>query len=342
MKILFIDLLSYHGHVKFNRIQLNALRNIGITDIDIICTDFMAEELNDLSMNVIYTFSEKWYPQSTILSCITLPILEWFIFFKSKKQNYDYIIFSTYDSLTFWLSPFRKGNVLLFNHINVPELNNRIKRMCVKRISKRVKHIVFNDYMKEGMNKWGITNVIVIPHGFITSPNMKSESANGCYIFCPSENSADIDFIMEMKNSDELLSFLKTNNIKLIIKAKNIISKNNEDIIIIDKYQPTEEYIKLFQNAWLILLAYSKRIDYRCSGVLNECFSMSVPSIINDCDNFRVYQNYFNYDPFFDKNVNSLIDKLNMFINSPIRKPYYINIEEQKSEIGWRRLLETK
>jgi hypothetical protein len=320
-KILYIDNISPVGHILFNRIQINSL-------IDLHCELYYAfqkgyaEKINIKNMYRFIDIPKFLYFDHT--SKFIHRILNFFqlflVYVKYLFCNFDAVIISCYDPVSLFFFSF-KGKVFLFDHNNIMKLFNPVYRWFTKGLPKRYVHLVFNDHMKEGLEKYGITNIRLQEHepveSYLSSINVKKYfniPDSSKIIFSPSTISVDNNFIQDLILDKDFIDFLSSNNLILIIKGNYYTQSTNSPIICIGCFLDEPEYQSLFIYAEIILLPYKESFRYRVSGILFSAFENNKKIIASDVEGIRSYQYRFNYNPFF-KNKEEVRERMTALLH---------------------------
>ena len=351
-KILFFDMWSPKGHLFFNTIHLKALSQLG---------------------EVYTVFKEGYYPFNFPHVCQYLEVpnsyykegegyyrsrirlarmIRW-VWKQVSNEKWDFIILSSYCPLALYLSG-KFSNAIVIDHNTIGLLDSKILGFPFRHLSKGVKHIVFNEYMKSRLNMMGIDNVSIVPHGFLpmNSGDISAEDENRIrqkyslktndkYVFLPSLSLTTVDVVGQFIYNEDFNAFLKENGLKLITKSP-IKRTSKSNIIIIDGFLPQDEYSFLFLHSSCNVLFYSQDFKYRSSGVLNECFANSIPCAFSDCDALKAYLAYINNEQCVFHDAEGL--KRSIITTLQIgREDYYSNLEEIKDPLkAWTKILGDK
>lgn len=348
-KFLYFDMWSPEGHLVFNEVHLRALSEIGE-----VYTVFREGVYQYDLPHVIhyldvptgyYKEGENYYKSRIRLA----RMIRW-VWRKVSEERWDYIILSSYDPLALFLSR-RFKKAIVIDHNTIGLLDSPILGFPFRHLSKGIKHVVFNEYMKARLNKWGFNNVMVVPHGFIPMKIDKITIENETKIrqkyllepgdkivFFPSLSLTTIDVIGEYIYNDEFNSFLNDYGLKLVTKS-TVIRRSKSNIIIVEGYLPQEDYNYLFLHSSCNVLFYTSDFRYRTSGVLNECFANGVPCVFSDCEALKAYLPYINNKQCVFHNADELKKSIVSVLQSETQN-YYINIEEIKSPLkAWSKIV---
>lgn len=340
MKILIIDYLSPRGHVKFDRIHINALAGDGVS-IDIVgksnqFLDFKDRE--NLSISNIPDCLFKNYPLKPLSERLLGILRLLWICLHFKIKDYDAIIFLSYDVLS--LSFCRiKGNVFLINHNNVSQLCNSTKLFLTRRLPLNYKHIVLNKYMFKRLK--GLLphkDVIYVPHGIdlttssVIKPSFISEEK--LFLFCPVNRNYDSSLLGKLLNSEELNKFLKSHNIILYFKKNNVVKSDLSYIKAIDGFLSDGEYNYMLTHSVAVILPYGNDFIYRCSGIFFECVAHHVPVITTSIPDMIEYKENTQTDYFVD--VESFISCVEKVLSSSKKD---IDVEVFNPQSYWKNII---
>jgi hypothetical protein len=343
-KILYVDTYSPIGHVVFNRIQLNAL-------VDLNCKVyyvFQSKYAEKIGIEKIHKFIELpgfiCYNRNSKITHRVLGVFHLLlIYLKSMFYRIDAVIFSYYDPVSLFFFPF-KSKVFLFNHTNIAKLSNPVFRWFTKHLPKQYTHLVFNDHMQEGLEKYGITNVQQQQHEPV-EPYTSTLDVRALFsipeqtkvIFSPSATSVDNDFIQSIISDQTFVEFLADNELTLVLKGKYYMEKPSSSVVIIDRYLSGQEYQSLFVAADIIFLPYETTFKYRVSGILFSVFASNKKVLVSDVEGIKAYQSRFNYNPFF-KNKEQLKKQIITVLNLSETVELY-NFNPKTTKETWITLL---
>lgn len=328
---------SPQGHYFFNKIHLKALSQIGD-----VYTVFREAYFNFDCPHVTpyLKIPERFYVKKSgyYFTRIKLAVMVRWVWTRISSEKWDYIILSSYDPMAVFISQCFKDSIVI-DHNTLGLLNSRIDGFLLRHLSKRIKHIVFNDAMKNRMLECGINNVSIVPHGFIPM-NMEEltiEEENELLqrffldktdkiIFLPSLSMVKDDVVGQYIYNSDFNEFLKQHGLKLLTKS-NVKRVSMSNIIIINCYLSETDYKYLFIHSSCNVILYSPDFIYRSSGVLNECFANNIPCVISDCPGLKEYLPYFSneYCVFRDtaelkKSIISVVEKKS--------NEYYRNLDD--------------
>ena len=334
-KVLFIDPIFQKGHVGFNQIYIKSLQEQK-ADIDYIFVKGYEEEIHIDKERIIYlspSFHKKGNRFDSILNRIAYVITLFLLRYKVRFSDYDLILFSSFEEISFYFSGIR--NVCLINHINANKsTKSSIKRFFLKKVLQYNTCIVFDEITKKYLETLGGMNLIVKPHGLFNPVSSKNAKKNLDYnlnnkdydymIFSPSSNSSDYLFIKEVINNSSFVTFLENHRILMVLKG-NYESKS-KNVVVIDYYLSQEAYYNLFTRSNLILIAYPESFKYRTSGVLFECFANNKPCLVKSNGLIKPYSQHFLYDASFDS-TEGLIKRIRFLKVNCQKKCFYKDLK---------------
>lgn len=300
MKILFADYIEQTGHVNFNRIHIDELKNEG-HDVKIAVHSTIANRLpyNKEDYAIIFPKFLKQRKGHSLLNrlcfAIALLMIKCHLFF----NHYDRIIISSVDELTLAIIP-PSNKFIAICHTNANSLTKEgLKKKCMLSLGKKAKFLVFNDYMKMPFEKLGL-DICTIAHGCIppfkcvSECNIPEIKGVDHILFHPSSKHDEI-FENTLINDIQFNTLLnKTNSIVLM----NGIGKDKDRIKYINRRLSDKEYQSLFLKADIILIFYPDTFEYRVSGVSFECVSNKKPFLVNRCKSMDYCQQLCNYNPY--------------------------------------------
>lgn len=289
MSIIFIDYLSYWGHKNFNKIHIESLLDLGFHLHLVGRAGFFKEfeGFPNVTITVIPEIFYKNYLWPALTSRLLMVASLIWIRIRIKGADKGMVVVSAYDILSFWL--FRtKGTVFVINHNNVEQLKSKIKLRLTRMLPKNYIHIALNNNMvirlKELLPSY---QTELVPHGTIMpSSSFKRPSflqEQEVFLFCPVNQNFDDELFKNIINSAEVKSYLKEHNISFYIK-KQLGSIHESSVLKwIDARLIDEEYNYMIKKSLAVVLPYkTKDFQYRCSGILFECFAFN-SKIITTC-----------------------------------------------------------
>ncbi len=313
MKVLFVDYIYQKGHVNFNQIHINALRDAGC-DVRMVLYEDIAKQLpfEASSYALVLPNILKQRKGHPLFNRICFLLALFLIKIKINVSNYDKVIVSSCDEITMGLMPLCKGMYII---CHCPDMfGNKVKRFFGKRLARKNSFIVFNETMTLPFKRNGIYNVFIVNHGCmppfkISNVGMPKEfmSFDGI-IFHPSM-SPDLSFVTDLVSNERLNRFLSENNVLLVLRNQPEGVKETKNIIFINDYLTRDQYQHIFMTSDVILLAYPKSFNYRVSGVSFECIANNKKVLILDNPSLRYTMDFYNYNPMF-ADVDELCERL--------------------------------
>ncbi len=315
-KVLFVDYTYQKGHVNFNQIHIDAIKEAGY-DVDIVLHSDIAACLNYSEKDYVLRLpnSLRQRNNSPILNRIVyIIILLWIKIKVFRFSKYAHVVVSSCDEPTLGLFPLCR-NMYIMCH-NTASVHSKVKRFFLKRLSRHNMFLVFDEYMKTPFIKYGITNVKIVSHGCVPPFNAYSEKdlpeeIKGFRkaIFHPSSK-ADTSFVKSLVANTELCDFLQKENILLLIHGKKEeVGNLSGNIRFISGFMPTEVYHAVFMRADVILLAYPSSFQHQVSGVSFECVANKKNILVREHPALNYCKDFYNYDPIFSNNK-ELLQKL--------------------------------
>jgi hypothetical protein len=323
-KILVIDPISSNGHITYNNILINYLLNnnfditfAGTNDYINNFKDFQIKFLIIHNINIKINFMKNFINRLQLI--YKMIFIKWFI----KKNNYDIILFSSFENISFLIANIKIKNSYLICHNNVSNIKNIFNVFILKFISKFNVLLVFQDSIKDNLYNYNILNVIKINHGLPHKKNLniipniilKDFNINlNKFIFIPNSNIHENNILIEIFNNKDFENFIFKNNIYIIVKS-SYLNINFRNIIFLESYIDKNLYDNLFLRSILILLPYNKNFKNRISCTLLECLVNSKYCLLSENIHLMDHKKYFYYNPYFT-NSNNLIKKIYTIIES--------------------------
>ncbi len=315
-KVLFIDYILEKGHVNFNHIHIDALKQCGF-DVHLILHQLIADNLPyDASQYVAIIPSilrkREGHP---LLNRVIFLLTLLYIKVKVRFKDYDHVIISSFDEISLGLLPLC-NYMQIICHRNAIGFENSIKRTFLKRLAKHNDFIVFNESMAEPFRQQGIANVHIISHGVMPACNSAPSSEHShkdIQLFHPSVGSDEI-FLRELLSSEDFQQFLVDEHIIFTLRSHLDITPSSDRIRIIREFLPQKEYKKLFLNSDIILIIYPSTFRFTVSAVSFECVTYKKKALIKNNMALSYCKGFFNYNPFFD-NISQLKERLSYIIH---------------------------
>ena len=307
MSILFIDYLSYWGHKNFNKIHIESLLDLGFHLHLVGRVGFFKEfeGYPNVKITGIPDYFYNKYPWPALTSRLLMAALLIWLRINIKSTNKGGVVISAYDILSFWL--FRaKGTVFIINHNNIEQLQSKIKLQLTKMLPPNYIHIALNKNMEVRLKELlPDYQTEFVPHGTITPrysfkrPTFLHEKE--VYLFCPVNQNIDSQLFRDLISSTEVESYLKEHNISFYIKKQLGDSHESSVFKWIDSKLIDEEYNYMIKKSLAIVLPYNtKDFQYRCSGILFECFAYNSKIITTNLPSMSNYISTLGIPCFYD------------------------------------------
>lgn len=320
-RIIYIDYIWRKGHVNFNQIHINALRNAGF-DVKLVLYKSMQEALPFSDEEYAYIIPDFFRMKEgrPLLNRIGFLIVQLLIRLKCKIRSYDEVLVANFDEITMGLLPITSSRMYLIAHTNAEGLSMPVKRFFLKKLSKRNVFVVFNRYQEEEFHKFVGYSTRIVSHG-CTSILMDKQATQKSAIINTSQYSFVLfhassnlnrSFIKNIIENREVISFLQHENALIILRNAPYDKKKSSHIVSINGYLTKKEYTTLMKNSDGVILAYPSTFKYRVSGVSYECVAMQKNMLVYDNAALQYCRDYYSYDPmFYDaKSFISLTKKL--------------------------------
>lgn len=339
MKILVIDYKSIKAHQNFNKIHLDVLLS---QEHSLILVgrrgqfDNIGAKQDVASLNIPeFFYFPLPFPQ--LSDRVREIFCLFWVWFKIKFITFDFAIIPTYDILSFFL--FRIPNkVVMIDHNNVSQLENRLKLILTRLLPQQFIHIALNTLMEERLRELLPNKTIYhIPHGVLSKPIEKNRpfffKNEKTFLFCPVNSNYDYDFINTIFNSTELQNYLEQAGMQMFIKSSLCIHPKSPNISCLSSLSDME-YSYLIAHAKAVILPYSNKFKYRCSGILFECVSYDTPVLATKLNDMLIYKNIINIE-YFDS-PQSLVSGLATLLNNPSAKK---NVTELDPSMFWKKMI---
>lgn len=301
-KILYVDYDLQVGHVNFNQIHIDALMATG-AEVRLVLHKYMFEHLpypKEMYDYIIPT-SLRYRDGHPLINRIIFIITLLLIRFKVKVKAYDKVIVGFCDEISLWLLPVsRNMHVFLHRAANVED--SMVKRWLCKRIARKNRFLVFNQYMGNMLRTNGINAYNVVSHGCVPAFEVSDAKTEDGYftIFHPSAKLNE-NFVNNILKDERTQNYLVKRKIRLILKRTNdadIVEHSN-----ITYLPPTidfADYKATFVHSDAILLSYPESFRGQVSGISFECVANNKRAMIYEHQSLDYCNGFYNYHTFFN------------------------------------------
>lgn len=315
MKCAILDFNYTSMHLMINTIYIKALSSY--TDIDIYDTSMDYAFLKSKSVNIkrmkyIHVNTKSAF-LIRLIGLLNIIIQSISINFK----NYDKVFILGYDIISFSFGRIflpNKRKLYLFHHMQIDELQNRIKRFFFLTFMGTVNHIVLGDFIKRGLlNILPISEdtVFILNHPSYEYDNIVPDNSNGKKIFSGLSYSNDENIITEIINIENEKNILARNNVRLILKSKKS-TYNSDGLVVFTGSLDRQTYDNYFKNSVGIVILLNSTFKYRISGVMIDALSYKKPVFCTNILSVQEYSSIFSGICFVGK---STMDIIRLLIN---------------------------
>lgn len=328
-EILFIDFLYLHSHKEAN-LEYFRLASINYK-VTVIAPDgfypIRDKNIHFISserLNKIYNFKKNRINHfKQMLAVINL----------ANKYRKDLTIILAFDTVLLTMGNFflkSNKNTFLQHHNNIDGLKSIIKKNLFSTYSQKFSHLVFEQFMKEGLlntSKINPQSITLLHYPLILSKGIPKIAP--LYDFIALSNSNDEDIIREIIKKETSNNFFKLNRIKGIIRSKKTEYDNGFLKVGNLSYISDNEYSDLLSNTKIILMLFHNNFEYRLSATLMEALS----------NKKIVISSRIKHTMFINQNIkNNLrvfesVDELIMLIQAISDSNYSHNYDEYKTFI---------
>lgn len=304
-KILYIDAISPSGHKLYNEILIKDILRSNFEVFTVSQEDYLSTlDIQHPNLHVLLEVPKKYYNKleqtNPFLSRVKLFLILRYIMKRISFSDYGYIIFSSYEEVSFLFSSMPK-NCYLISHNNFDNFNNLVKQYIYKKLSLNQHIVVLSKYLQDDLHVLGF-NTLYLPHGVPSQfmQNKLDDSFVQKYstreynfiVFSPSAASTDNSIFIEIDRSPFFEDFLIKNKILLIVRGNQKVMCNN--IIIINDFLDRIEYEFLFKTADVILINYGQEFKNRVSGVYYEAIANLKPVVVS----INFFEKIHPFDPY--------------------------------------------
>ena len=312
--------MSPKGHENYDLIQINSLLSLG-SHVTLVGrtghfdsvprnNNVEVKELPEWCFRKFCHLKPLCYRLQEILTLL-------YISYKFSPKKYDWTILLCYDILsTFFFRT--KSKVILIDHNNVGQLDNRLKLLLTK---------IYPDYAHIALNRQMLTRlqellpnhkVRYIPHGLVPSFTDKLSSekyaSTESFVFCPVNQNFDRVKVSSLFNSNKFLDYLNSQNIVFYVKYFEGIREDRKEMQVIKDRINDDDYKYLIKNSIAVILPYTEEFRYRCSGILFECVANDTTVICMSNPATSIYKDVIDMYEF--ENAKKLIECIEQRIDN--------------------------
>lgn len=311
MRILIADTIFPKGHCCLNKHLLEILfKNEKVTEMVIFnYKDYYAIHSNKvINYNVPFLLRSK----KAYIDYVCQFFNSLLIAFLSLRIRYDKVIFFTFDTLSFsFLRLIICKPIYLFHHNNTDHLQNKYKLMLFKTYMNKVNHMVFADFIKDYLISIGVNSnrIYVISHP-LPAPSLKGEKVKMSNIYIALGHANDENIICNLIEYEKQKHCLEKNNIRLILRTRNVYDKLPLSINIVTGFLTEEQYRDYYKEAKGVLILYSDYFKYRFSGVLLDALVARKKIIGRDIPIVKYYAQMYPSCCYSFKGIDDLMKKI--------------------------------
>lgn len=323
MKVLVIDYLSPKGHEGWFKLQIDSLLSLG-HNVKCVFKDGFNENVGLPKDIILFQIPSSYYTTNKGLKYRfeSLRILR-YIKKRVKEEEWDIIIFSSYETLSLGVYPIFKS-AFIINHNNLSDLgDSKLKALLFRKLSVRFHQIAFNKVIACEIENISGSKAFVVHHGLLDISYNNSEDIfekydlePQKYLISPTKTPGDMNelVMMNLCNSDVFNSYLKDSGMKMLIRRPIYIDAQYEsNYVLVSGFLSNNDYYTLLSNCYaLILCLDEKKFCYRLSGALFESMKLNFPIFIYYNKTFDAYSKYRNGNLMFTKPEELINELVNM------------------------------
>lgn len=281
MKIGVAEVIYPKGHKKFDIKTINILSKIGdvyyFSYPKFITNKAIKIDVNIINIRKQFIF-KRFYKLIRLFRIINLIIISRKI--RSSKLKLDKLVFLSFDNTLYSIVKkiFKDIDVFVIHHDDIDKIVFNIKN---REYYNLVKHIVFDDYIKEGLinkTRCDENKIFVIPNPIEFIPK-KTESnyRKPCLLSIGWSN--DENLILKAvelsKNITHELSY------KIILRSK-IYTYKDKNLEVISGFLESNEYEKLISDSDIQIIIYPDTFRYRYSATFQTAILHNQYVIVNN------------------------------------------------------------
>jgi|GEM_PF-4533884 len=302
MKILVADPISFIGHVNYNygiyralardhdcKLITNEAMKSAMMKKGVPRETFLAAYSDGYSLEAL---AKKHRNKAVYHLLYRKHLLDVYRMIDACAREFDAVVLTSVDVYSFALFSGRiqAGRYIVMDHAIGTLQVSRLYREAWKRVGKKVKLIVFEDYIREMALRWlPDCKVFRVPHPLAVQESALREAPprDGVIrVFAPSASN-DAAFVAELEKSDipPNMAF------RVKIGRENDVVKPG-----LTEYHARvseQEYLDAFAAADYIMIPYGPEYNYRYSGVLLEAVQMNKKVLLLGNNTLAVYKDVF-------------------------------------------------
>lgn len=293
MRVLLIDQLSPSGHLKYVQAWIECLNRLNIR-YEIIGKKEFIERLIEIKKENKISIPNKYYEniehKNIIIREIYLIKLLRYINKNIDLKKYNKIFFLSFENISIFLSFFLYTlKPYLILHNNLRRIDETFTYFILKVLSKKMKLISLDDFIKEELNKRLIKSERVIHPILEIEKIERKEIKEKIIIFSPSITSIDEKLIKSITSDDEIKKILEEKNIQIILRTKFPLDLDNDNITVLNNYLDKNDYNNYLNKADIIFLPYVKNFKLRVSAVFFESIYLKKSLIIPKYNDLKYF-----------------------------------------------------
>ena len=321
--IAILDFTLSKQHIRFNTANFEELRKIANLYI-VNCEDYYSKFAKKYNNVFLFESGITW-PKKELnsingrLNVLNNMKLNSRFFKHFKDVKFEAVIIMGFEIITFSLYKryLPKGiPIYIFQHQQLDELENGIKRMFFNTFKNKVHHIVLEEPYKTYMEKeLGVKNVHVVHYvSYVSGERDIKKNSTGNLLLAISGHN-DENLVAQIIKAQKEKNFLDKLGLKMYVRS----SENNyedKSLFVGYEYLSAEQYDGKFKEASTILAIIPSYFHHRLSGPVLDAITTGKKVL---CSNKYIYDTYVDIAPSmfsYFSNVEELIKILeNMDFN---------------------------
>lgn len=274
IKVLYMNLLNMNSSQR--RMDENIIRElVKISEVYVVSSPDWDNHIPGVKKRIFY--EPKTLIRSENIGDYVKDIKNLlYAYSVKKKYGIDICLFASYNTIVFpiWKMITRnaiKSSYIIHNN-NIDGTNkSRIKRLAFSLYSRKVNHIVLEDFIGEYLiQERGIpsSQVFCLPHPL----NTVSCSQEKEYDCVGISNSNDEKWIYEIIETEKRLELLKKKECKVVLRSQKY-TYDNKWLTVINGWLDDADYYNYINRSNSVFLPFPDTFQYRMSGSVVDAFS---------------------------------------------------------------------
>jgi len=224
-------------------------------------------------------------------------------------KQFDFVWVNTFETISFAIGYklINNKNIYIMHHNNTDELSNRIKRLFFNTYKNKVKHVVFEDFIKDYLvNSIGVkkSSVIVIPHP--QKSNIPYLGVLDNKMCVGLSNSNDKSIVNQIVKEEILNKTFSENGIEMVMKSTDEYQCNF--LRVFSGFLGKEDYDKYINESTFVLAPFNANYKFRTSGFIIDALANEKIIIGSNIPLMRAYARKYPHICYYFNEIHEIPD----------------------------------